>query len=297
MHEANEFTPWLASNIGALGDALGLQLEFIDREASVGNFPADLLVKDLRSSKTVIIENQLTQTDHDHLGKLLTYAIGKEASIGIWVSEAVRKEHRQAIKWLNKKTDIHFFAVVVEVLKIDDSKPAFYFKPVIFPNELRKLNRQKTPTNPSPKNEKYRAYFQALTDELGKHDWPSPSLDWPQNRYFSSGFEGIDYEARFTGKSRVYAGIYIAQGDKENNKKLFDTLEKQKEVIHNNFSEQLEWDRSDKTKLSRIGVSRDGVIESSDDELEEIREWHIKNLLELKKVFTPKIEQALKTIT
>ena len=227
----------------------------------------------------------------------LPNVVGKEALIGIWVSEEVRKEHRQALEWLNKKTDTHFFAVVVEVLKIEDSKPAFDFKPVVFPNGWQKPKCQKISTNLSPKNEKYKAYFQALTDELGKHDWTISWSDWPQNRYFSSGLKGIDYEARFARQNRVYAGIYIQQGDKAKNKKLFDALEKQKEEIASYFSEPLEWDRGDGKKRSRIAVYRDGVIEASNSELEEIGEWHIENLLKIKRVFAPKIEQALKTIT
>ena len=295
-HEANDFTPWLASNIRALGDALGLQLEITDREASVGDFSLDLSAKNLGNSKTVIIENQLAQTDHDHLGKLLTYAVGREASIGIWVSEEVRKEHHQALEWLNKKTDTRFFAVVVEVLKIEDSKPAVYFKPVVFPSGWQKSKRQKISTNLSPRDEKYKIYFQALTDKLDKFDWTISWSDWQQNRYFSSGFKGIDYEARFTGKNKVCAGIYIQQGDEAKNKKLFDVLEKQKEEIASYFSEPFEWDRGDGKKRSRIAVYRDGVIEASDSELEEIREWHIKNLLKIKEVFIPQIKQALETI-
>ena len=108
-----------------------------------------LLAKDLDSLRTVIIENQFSQTDHDHLGKLLTYAAGSDASTVIWISERVRDEHRQALEWLNQKTgiDTQFFAVVVEVLRIDDSKPAFNFKPIVVPNEWQKSRRQKSSTN------------------------------------------------------------------------------------------------------------------------------------------------------
>lgn len=148
-HEAGDFTPWLAEHIQMLGDALGMDLELMDREASVGDFSLDLLAQDLGSSRTVIIENQLTQTDHDHLGKLLTYAAGFDALTAVWISEKVRDEHRQTLEWLNQKTDteLQFFAVEAVILKIGDSIPVLGFKVVAAPHEWQKSKKQKTATS------------------------------------------------------------------------------------------------------------------------------------------------------
>ena len=296
-HEANDFTPWLASNIEALGDALGLELELTDREASVGEFYLDLLAKDLESSRNVIIENQLNQTDHDHLGKLLTYAAGFDASTVIWVSGEIRAEHRQALEWLNQRTDIEtrFFAVVVEVLKIDDSKPAFNFKPVVSPNEWQKPKKQETSMNISPKDKKYKSYFQVLVDELKRdHGFTGEylSINWCSFSYSN----GIAYHASATG-GKARASIQIDTESKKENKNFFDALEKRKAEINSKFRSELEWERSyTKGRLwIRIAVYRDGDIEASDSELEEIRKWHIENLLKIKQVFAPEI-QRLQTI-
>ena len=300
-HEASEFTPWLEENIQKLGDALGMDIEVVDREASVGDFSLDLLAKDLGGSRTVIVENQLTQTDHDHLGKLLTYAAGFDASIVVWVSEEVRDEHRQAMEWLNQRTDTEtqFFAVVPEVLQIDDSNPALEFKLIVSPNEWQKFQKQKTSTNLTPRQEKYKGYFQALIDELREeHDFTEAEVGLPQNSYnFSSGLGKIQYGARFAQEGEVLAYVNIGQKIDENRLKIFDTLEKRKEQISNNFDRPLKWIRHQEKSLSRIAISCEGDIESADSDLEEIREWHIENLLKLKKVFQPEIEQALKTLT
>lgn len=298
--EASDFTPWLSSNITALGEALGLDLELTDRESNVGDFSLDLLARDLGTSRTVIIENQLTQTDHDHLGKLLTYAAGFGASIVIWVSESIRDEHRQALDWLNQRTDsdTQFFGVVIEVLQIDDSKAAYNFKPVVFPNEWQKSRRRQLSGKVSSKGEKYRQYFQTLIDELReKYKFTGARIGQPQNWYsFSSGYSGIPYAAVFAQGGRVRVEIYIDQGDFDKNKGLFDFLYSQKEKIEEESGLTIEWERLDDKRASRTAVYRDGSIGDSDNELEEIRQWHVGKLLALKNVFNPLLKAGLKEV-
>lgn len=106
-NEATDFTPWLADddNISILGDALGLDISVDEQESPVGDFSVDIFAKETGTDRKIIIENQLEDTNHDHLGKLITYASGKSADIIVWVVKHAREEHRSAIEWLNNHTE------------------------------------------------------------------------------------------------------------------------------------------------------------------------------------------------
>ena len=144
-HEAHDFTKWLAEeqNLATLGTAVGIELELIETESSVGSFNVDIYAQESGTGRKVIIENQLEDTNHDHLGKVITYAAGKGAEVVIWVVARARDEHRQAIEWLNQHTDsdFGFFLVEVELWKIGDSLPAPRFGVVEQPNEWTKTVR------------------------------------------------------------------------------------------------------------------------------------------------------------
>ena len=111
-NEAADFTPWLQQNINLLSETLGLDIQSVRREVAVGSFSVDLVGEEPGSGRAVIIENQLERTNHDHLGKLLTYSAGKNGGVIIWVSREIRAEHRNALDWLNNVTqgNIDFLA-------------------------------------------------------------------------------------------------------------------------------------------------------------------------------------------
>ena len=122
-HEAHDFTTWLESNIDVLNDILDPALVSAEREQSAGTFSVDLVAED-EGGQLVIIENQLEKSDHDHLGKLLTYLTSLEAKAAVWIVGEPRPEHVRAISWLNESSSASFYLVKLEAIQIADSPPA-----------------------------------------------------------------------------------------------------------------------------------------------------------------------------
>ena len=141
-HEAYDFSKWLAQqeNLDMLSDEIGIGIQLIEREASVGKFNVDILAQEENSERKIIIENQLETTDHGHLGKIITYAAGYDAEIIIWIVKDVRDEHKKAIEWLNEHTDEkpNFFAIKMELWQIGDSPYAPKFQIISKPNDWAK---------------------------------------------------------------------------------------------------------------------------------------------------------------
>jgi hypothetical protein len=135
-HEANDFTPWLADNLDRLGAAIGIGLILEDTEVNVGPFSADILAIDALTNERVLIENQLEQADHAHLGQILTYLAGLDARAIVWIARAFRDEHLSAVRWLNQNTinDFSFFAVELSAVRIANSPVAPLFSVVEKPN-------------------------------------------------------------------------------------------------------------------------------------------------------------------
>ena len=300
--EAEEFTPWLAKHISELGDSLGLDLEFQSQEAPVGKFSLDLLAHEAGTKRTVIIENQLEPTNHDHLGKLLTYAGGYDANVIVWVAKEFREEHRQALDWLNQHTDddTEFFGVMIEVWKIDGSRPAPHFKTIAAPNEWqRKAARSVRAGSVSEKNRRYESFFQGLIDALREKEFTKARKAQPQNWYsFSAGHaRRVQYSASFAQGNKAQVHVYIDKpNEREWNKRLFDQLHERKDTIELEVDEKLKWERLDHRKASRISTVRTGSIDDEKDELKNIEDWMVDRLLTFQHVFSPILDELTNDI-
>ena len=288
--------------IETLGEALGIDLEVQSTEVSIGPFALDILAREPGADRAVVIENQLEETDHEHLGKLITYAGGSDARIVIWIAADFRDKHRQALDWLNQRSDdeTEFFGVAVEIWRIDDSRPAPHFRIVAAPNHWSKSQR-KTADGPrvertvSEKALRYQEFFEHLLQELRGHGFTNRGNARPGHyQNFSSGHSGVVYGASFNSRQRASVELYLAR-DRERNKKLFDDLYSKESDIEPEFGGMmLDWERLDHRTASRIALRRPGSIDDDKEALDETRSWFVENLLRFKEVFGPHLAEILR---
>ncbi len=288
-HEALDFTNWLAKeeNINLLSDTVGLDIEIIETEASVGSFNVDLLAKDSSTDSKIIIENQLERTDHDHLGKIITYASGYDAETIIWMVKDVRDEHRKAVEWLNNHLDdkINIFLIKIEVWRIGDSKPAPKFSIVESPNNWAKTVKSSSGGSKNSitgiKNlqlefwTKLREYGE---DNCGDLRYKSPR---PQHWYtFATG--SSDYDISVTVNSREKRiGVEIYTNKSKN---LFFKFLDNKEEIEKELGFSLEWMELPEKKASRIIVYKPFNINDR-EAWEDAQVWVLERVKKMKKIF------------
>ena len=135
-HEARSFTPWLSENLEILSSAIGIPLELEGQEVAVQQFSADILARNPRDDSRVLIENQLEQSNHGHMGQIMTYLAGLDVNTVIWIAAGFKEPHLSAIRWLNDHTiePFAFFAIKLSIVRIADSPMAPVFEVVVKPN-------------------------------------------------------------------------------------------------------------------------------------------------------------------
>ena len=256
-HEALNFTPWVAENVDLLADAVGLDITVDETESSVGDFNVDIYASETGTDRKIIIENQLKDTDHDHLGKLITYASGKGADVVIWVVKHAREEHKAAVEWLNNHTDdkIGFFLCEIKLFQIGDSQIAPAFTVVERPNDWTKEIRKTASANST--QQQRLEYWQAFNDYAFS--------DANFSRIFNKRKPTTDHWMDFSiGSSACHIAVSQIQKRKavdvelyiNDDKELFKSLFAHKDEIEKNMEMELEWKELPERKASRILIEK-----------------------------------------
>jgi hypothetical protein len=290
VNEEKDFTPWIAANIERLSEVIGVPFLVDQTEKRVGAYELDIYGRVEGSDAKVIIENQLTQTDHRHLGQLITYASGLEAALVIWIAVDVTDEHRAAVEWLNRSTKdgVSFFLVRPEVLQIDDSKPAVKFVVEVAPSEFKRVIQDVVEGGDAPRHEFRRKFWKALLDYLASkgQGWAAGRRA-PKDSWISSpiGKTGVGVNVSMAMRSRMRVEIYC--GD-DPEKTLFQALHSHQTEIEAMFSgESVSWEPLEDTSASRVAVYRPYVKDTVSEEgpqRQELFAWIEKNLVRLREV-------------
>lgn len=261
-HEQYNFSSWLADSdsIQELGDVLGLSLTNVETEKFVGSFRCDILCKDEATGKVVLIENQLEPTNHDHLGKLITYASGLDASVVVWIVSKAREEHISAVRWLNNHTDdtVAFFLLEVHAFVIDDSRPAPKFVVIEKPNDFSRSVKSLSADSGEDGIKAYQHQFWVqFVEVLEQRGTPfkkrQPPMDYSYRVPLGSSHYRIDIELQ---KKRKIMDVCLWLLD---DKKYYYKLLEHKDEIEKAVQCEVNWYPLDKAKSSAVSAVIPGL--------------------------------------
>lgn len=287
-HEQYDFSNWLAKeeNIKLLDDEIGLTLMDINKEVYIGSYRCDLVAKDETTGQIVIIENQLEATNHDHLGKIITYAAGLDAKTIIWIVKEAREEHKAAIEWLNNNSseEIGFFLIELHAYKINDSLPAPMFKVVEKPNNFTKTSKQNYSDKELNRSQNERLMFWEEFNTVIVAKGKPFSVRKPTTDHWydvAIGTSEAHLAINLVNKeNKIVLELYILD-----NKKLFDHLFEDKEKIENTLQMNFSWERLDGKKASRIKHDVLGLDFSDHSNYPQLMDECIEKILKMRDVF------------
>lgn len=292
-HEQYDFSAWLVKddNIALLNEKLGLTLVDINNEAYVGAYRCDIVAVDETTGIKVIIENQLENSNHDHLGKIITYASGLDAKVIVWIVKEARDEHRSAIEWLNNNTskDINFFLIELHAYKIGDSDPAPMFQIIEQPNDFIKESKNNKSADAMNKRQSERVEFWTMFNEhIIDRGKPFSVRKATTDHWYdiAIGTSAAHISVTLVNKdSYVGVELYI-----NSNKALFDKLYEDREEIEKQLGFKMDWQRLDTAKASRILYRINGLNFDDHSNYDALIDEAIDKVIKMKSVFKDRVK-------
>lgn len=289
-HEATDFTRWLEINIEILNEVLDITLSNPERERAAGSFSVDLVAED-QSGNTVIIENQLEKSDHDHLGKLITYLTAFDAKAAMWIVAKPRPEHVKAIAWLNESSSGSFYLIKLEAIQIEGSPPAPLFTIIVGPSEESRQVGETKKELAERHHVRRRFWEQLLASAKLKtslHTGVSASADnWIGTGAGKSGL-AFNYVTR-QHDANVELYIDFGQDAEEHNYAVFDEFSHNQGEIEKTFGMPLVWQRLEGKRACRIRKDFELGGYADEEKWPDIHEALIDAMIRLEKALRPHI--------
>lgn len=286
-HEQYNFSNWLAKeeNIELLNETVGLTLTDIDKEVYVGSYRCDLVAVDETTDIKIIIENQLNSTDHDHLGKIITYASGLDANVIIWIVKEAREEHKSAIEWLNNNMakEISFFLLEIKAYRIGDSLPAPMFKVVEKPNDFINSNKSIKDGDLSKTQAERLNFWTEFNRVITENGKPFNIRKATTDHWYDVAIGTSDAHISITLVNKdgtIGVELYV-----RDSKDLFDNLYEHKEEIENKLGFNMHWERLDDKKASRIKSYITGLNFNKQGNYPELMNQVIERVVKVRDVF------------
>lgn len=292
-HEALDFTQWLQNNIEVLNEALDLNLIGAEREKSAGDFSVDLVAED-EGGGTVVIENQLEKSNHDHLGKLITYLTAMGAGTAIWIVSDPRPEHVKAITWLNETSSANFYMVKIEAVRIENSLAAPLFTLIVGPSvEAKEVGQTKQ--NIAERYLIRKRWWATLIERSASVSKTHAHITPGEYGWIgaSAGVSGLNFNY-VVMQDECRVELYIDRGKDadEENKQIFDQLSANRDAIDKAFGTPLSWERLEARRACRIHYTRSGGgYRSPEEEWPKIQDETIRDMDRLEKVLQPYLKQ------
>ena len=295
--EASHLTTWLEQHIDVLGERIGVKLNVVQREAKVGSFNVDLLCED-GDSNAVVVENQLEATDHDHLGKLLTYLVNLDAATAIWVTSEARPEHSKVVDWLNESTpaNMSFYLVRAEAVRIDNSALAPLFTVVSGPSEQIKVQGDEK-KDWAERNYRRVEFWKGLLEKSRSRTPLFANISPGPNHWIQTGVGkgGINLSYLVLRESAALE-LYIdcdQQPSGAQNKKILDALFEQRVEIEVEYGRPLEWMRLDDKRASKIrSIIPDGGL-STPESWGQLQDRMISAMILFEQALVPRLKKLI----
>ena len=289
----NDFSDWLVTDDGLalIKEHIGIDLEDPQRERPSANFYCDIVARAAdEENHIVVIENQFGKTDHDHLGKLLTYAATHSALTGIWICEKAADEHRAVIDWLNSNTPptVSLYLAEIEAWRIGASPAAPQLNIISRPNIETKKSSETTREEKEIhlwRRDLWTEIFDRAREKGASFSIPNvPNTS--EYAQINIGRKTYLVLALIPSANRVRCCLKIYGGNRQN---IFNYLRSQQSAIEHSIGSALEWQpRPDRTS-SIIMLEKD--IDPQDDaNREAVKEWMAEKFIVFHRTFQGRLQ-------